>query len=1215
MKILAIDDNPDNLTTLQAVLSDRLPEARFLTALSGPQGLELARAKDPDVILLDIVMPGLDGYAVCRQLKEDDRLRSIPVLFLTAHKTGREARVKALEAGAEGFLSQPFDEVELSAQIQAMTRIKAANRMQRLEREELEALVAERTRGLELELAARKRAEAALRESEASVRKKLEAIVAPEGDLGTLELADIIDTQALQSLMEDFYRATGMLGAVLDTSGRVLVAVGWQDICTKFHRCHPDTLRNCTESDTVLTQGVPPGTFRAYHCKNHLWDMVTPLLIGDRHVGNVFIGQFFYEGEKPDRELFREAARRHGFDETEYLAALDRVPRFSREAAQACMQFYVDLAGIIARLGYGAIQQSRMLTERKRAEEALRLKDVVFRSSIAANSIADTRGRITAANDAFLDTWGYESEDDVLGRPIGGFFQNEAEAVAVLKALDTTGEWAGEYVARRKDGSTFVAMSLATVLRNEANEVVGYQSSVADVSERKRAEREAAVRAVVTELFRQGAPLETTCQRITESLVATLEFPIAAIELHDVQQGEMVFLGVAGVPELRAGERIPAHQTLSGAVATTGEVLCETRAGQRPEPRFETLRQLELETFVGVPLRVDEEVLGTLVLADRRSREDASLWVPALQAIAVQLTLEMKRRRAEEALRESEEKHRLLIEHSHDIIYTIDSAGVLTFVSQAWTTLLGHPVSRVVGRGFDSFVHPENVPACRLWLQRVIETGQRQAGIEYRVRHDDGTWRWHTSSAVPLKGEAGAIAGFEGIARDITERKLAEEAVNREQAFSKAVVESIPGAFYVLDERGRYARWNAYQREEIIGRPEGEIAGFSALETIHPEDRERVQERIVNVMKNGADETVEGRVLLRGGPGFRWLLMTGRRMLVNGHPFLVGIGVDITERKEAEAAVRESRQRLEFALQGGNLGVWDWFPETGAVTYGDTWADLLGYRPEEIEPTVDFFRQHVHPDDLPAVLERLTDHVEGRLPEYRSEHRLRTRSGSWKWVLDCGRIADTDEDGRVVRVTGVVSDVSKRKQAEEARQKFVLLADSSSEFIGICDLDLTPVYVNPAGIRMVGLSDLTTACRLKVQDYFFPEDQRFIQDEFFPRVLREGHGTVEIRLRNFQTGEPIWMVYYLFHLRDASGALVGWATVSRDITDRKRAEAKVQQQLDELLRWQAVMLDREDRVRALKREVNDLSRRLGGPARYPSQEAGAASSGVANEKP
>jgi CheY-like chemotaxis protein len=391
MKILAIDDNPDNLTTLQAVLSDRLPEARFLTALSGPQGLELARAKDPDVILLDIVMPGLDGYAVCRQLKEDDRLRSIPVLFLTAHKTGREARVKALEAGAEGFLSQPFDEVELSAQIQAMTRIKAANRMQRLEREELEALVAERTRGLELELAARKRAEAALRESEASVRKKLEAIVAPEGDLGTLELADIIDTQALQSLMEDFYRATGMLGAVLDTSGRVLVAVGWQDICTKFHRCHPDTLRNCTESDTVLTQGVPPGTFRAYHCKNHLWDMVTPLLIGDRHVGNVFIGQFFYEGEKPDRELFREAARRHGFDETEYLAALDRVPRFSREAAQACMQFYVDLAGIIARLGYGAIQQSRMLTERKRAEEALRLKDVVFRSSIAANSIADTR--------------------------------------------------------------------------------------------------------------------------------------------------------------------------------------------------------------------------------------------------------------------------------------------------------------------------------------------------------------------------------------------------------------------------------------------------------------------------------------------------------------------------------------------------------------------------------------------------------------------------------------------------------------------------------------------------------------------------------------------------------------------------------------------------------------------------------------------------------
>jgi PAS domain S-box-containing protein len=109
----------------------------------------------------------------------------------------------------------------------------------------------------------------------------------------------------------------------------------------------------------------------------------------------------------------------------------------------------------------------------------------------------------------------------------------------------------------------------------------------------------------------------------------------------------------------------------------------------------------------------------------------------------------------------------------------------------------------------------------------------------------------------------------------------------------------------------------------------------------------------------------------------------------------------------------------------------------------------------------------------------------------------------------------------------------------------------------MCDLDMNPLYVNPAGQHLVGLPDLAAACQVKVQDYFFPEDQRFIAEEFFPRVLREGHGDVEIRLRHFLSGEPIWMYYYLFSVRDAKGTVVGWATVSHDITERRLAEEEV----------------------------------------------------------
>ncbi len=149
MKILAIDDNHDNLTSLKAVVTDRLPAAKVFTAANGQKGLELAFAYDPDVILLDIVMPDMDGFAVCRSLKEDHYLHTIPVVFLTALKTDMASRVRALEIGAESFLSKPFDEIELIAQIQAMAKIKSANIRKQAEKDHLEALVKERTMELE----------------------------------------------------------------------------------------------------------------------------------------------------------------------------------------------------------------------------------------------------------------------------------------------------------------------------------------------------------------------------------------------------------------------------------------------------------------------------------------------------------------------------------------------------------------------------------------------------------------------------------------------------------------------------------------------------------------------------------------------------------------------------------------------------------------------------------------------------------------------------------------------------------------------------------------------------------------------------------------------------------------------------------------------------------------------------------------------------------
>lgn len=194
------------------------------------------------------------------------------------------------------------------------------------------------------------------------------------------ELADIIDVAAIQSMMDDFYALTHIGIALVNLRGEVLVATGWQDICTQFHRVHPETRANCIESDTQLSQGVEPGTFKAYHCKNGMWDIVTPIEVGAKHVGNLFLGQFFYADEVPDEAYFRAQARQYDFDECAYLSAMRRVPRWDRERVDTVMRFYAQLAQQISSLSYANLTLTRTLAERDTLLVSLRESESRFRT-------------------------------------------------------------------------------------------------------------------------------------------------------------------------------------------------------------------------------------------------------------------------------------------------------------------------------------------------------------------------------------------------------------------------------------------------------------------------------------------------------------------------------------------------------------------------------------------------------------------------------------------------------------------------------------------------------------------------------------------------------------------------------------------------------------------------------------------------------------------
>lgn len=165
LKILVIDDRRDNLTSIKNLIKTYQPGYKIITALSGVEGLKLAAREKPDTILLDISMPEMDGFEVCRQLKHDDQLKCIPIIFLTTVKTSSQDQIKGLELGADAYLSKPIHQDELIAHLRVTLRIKAAEDGLRAEKLSLEQKVVERTNELENTITSLKKSEGALRES------------------------------------------------------------------------------------------------------------------------------------------------------------------------------------------------------------------------------------------------------------------------------------------------------------------------------------------------------------------------------------------------------------------------------------------------------------------------------------------------------------------------------------------------------------------------------------------------------------------------------------------------------------------------------------------------------------------------------------------------------------------------------------------------------------------------------------------------------------------------------------------------------------------------------------------------------------------------------------------------------------------------------------------------------------------------------------------
>ena len=342
----------------------------------------------------------------------------------------------------------------------------------------------------------RKQAEDALRQSEQHARLKLEKILSPVGGTDTFELAEIVDIPVIQSLINDFYTLTNIPVSLNDLKCNFLACVGWQEICTKFHRAHPETCRHCVESDIELSTGISPEEFKLYRCRNNMWDITTPIMVAGQQVGSIFSGQFFFEDEILDYELFRSQARKYGFNEEEYISALEKVPRLSRETVDAGMAFLMGFANILSQLSYSNINLAQSLVERDTLVYALRESDERFRS-VLDNSL-DSAYRMDFHNNCFdymspvieqITGFSVKEIDAMANGLIDRIHPDDHQLVMVggAQSLDK-GFGAHEYRFKCKDGKYCWLADHFSIIKDKTGMTRYRAGIVRDITEKKQAE-------------------------------------------------------------------------------------------------------------------------------------------------------------------------------------------------------------------------------------------------------------------------------------------------------------------------------------------------------------------------------------------------------------------------------------------------------------------------------------------------------------------------------------------------------------------------------------------------------------------------------------------------------------------------------------------------------------------------------------------------------
>ncbi|AFZ10735.1 multi-sensor signal transduction multi-kinase (plasmid) [Oscillatoria nigro-viridis PCC 7112] len=490
------------------------------------------------------------------------------------------------------------------------------------------------------------------------------------------------------------------------------------------------------------------------------------------------------------------------------------------------------------------------------------------------------------------------------------------------------------------------------------------------------------------------------------------------------QISEAYQLYVAGTDQIYPAESLPIVRALRGEHVRTEDI--EIRRDQvtilieaRGTPVFD--RQGNITYAIATFEDITERKQAEKLLADYN------------------FTLEQQVAERTAALRQSEANYRNLIQTANSIILRTDRQGRIRYMNDYGLSFLGYEEDQILGRTLLETIVPETETSGRNLKQLVhnlfhnLEDSLPQAYLQTENENlcRDGRRVWIAWSNQAIFNEQGEVVEILSVGNDTTQRKQAEEALQRSEAKFRTIFENSQVGIFrtrlsdglLLDANQCYANLLGFDSsEEMIG------LEHATDYYVNPSDRQKFLEVL---KRDGEVRSYEAQGRKRDGTVF-WGLFSA--YLNADDDYIEGVIADISDRKQAEAALQTSEERLRLALTASNQGLYDLNIKTEEIVVNPGYALMLGYDPATYHVTTSKWIESLHPDDRESVVAAYHASLTEEVSNFQVEYRRRTQDGQWKWIFDVGKIVTWNESGEPIRALGVFTDIDDRKQAEAALQ-------------------------------------------------------------------------------------------------------------------------------------------------------------------------------------